>query len=213
MVTPSQSLTDQYGFAHPFGYLFIISRKDINQTIEHLISVFWRNDFCLFWSSEIPFVSFHQNDLFIMSFADFLKSLYYLSLVSCRCYFVLALTHSLRGCMRDFEPETSIPMSLSHTNLYCVYIVQKTNWNKQGSRPQNKNSKNPKLQSLQQIPKIQRNEVYNLYILQNKKLKCLLFSMFQICSKSSKLFWICWLFCKEIVFFNIGFGFCVLNSI
>ena len=63
---PSQGWINQYELAHPFWYLSIISRKDINPTGENPFWLFGGVLFvnkCLFWSCEVPFVSFHWNSL------------------------------------------------------------------------------------------------------------------------------------------------------
>ena len=56
-----------------------------------------------------------------------------------------------------------------------------------------------------------KNELYNLYLIQDKKLKKIDFPKFSnLFPKVRKCFGV---FVKQIVNFNIGFGFCVFNSI
>ena len=84
-----------------------------------------------------------------------------------------------------------------------------------------KNTSNAKILSkfgkfskkIQNIPKNTKKELCNLYILQNKNLIFWIFRIFEHFTKNRKYFSMFGVFVKQIVIFNIGFGFCVFNSI
>ena len=96
------------------------------------------------------------------------------------------------------------------------FFSQVDNDNKTWAIKQLKQNPNiPKMQIFQNLQKIQvKVQNYNLYKLQNKKLKFLNFSVFSFFFRFiRKCFGFFGVFVKEIAIFNIGFGFCVFNSI
>ena len=135
-----------------------------------------------------------------------------------------ALREALRQALRKASRKASRKTGLNMFRVVEPTKIQNTSKLQNIPKLQNKfsniNTKSPKstkyttITNFSKNPKNTKIELYNLYVLQNKKLDLLFFFVvFDFFVSIRKYLGFVGYFVKETAIFNIGFGICVFNSI